>query len=357
MQDLPEIDLQIRTAGKEGSQMAEKNRKRKKAPEGRIHKFTLILFSVLFSLSLIVYLNEKVFKLEFIPTTAKIISLLSGEHHSTVSVADGEIAVHFIDVGQGDCELIVAGDTRVLIDSGERVYSGDVIRYISRLGFRRLDYIIATHPHEDHIGGMADIINEFSVGKIIMPEIPDSIMPTGGNFEDMLNVISQKEIDAEYSSVGMKLELGAGAVLEFLSPVHDDYSSLNNYSIACRLVHGKRSFLFTGDIERAAESDIVNSGEYIRSDVLKVAHHGSTSSSTPAFLEAVMPEYAVICVGKDNSYGHPKPEVLNRLWDIGCHNLLTTMAHGNIVFVSDGSTLKLHTDNYSPDSNEAEEAA
>ena len=125
--------------------------------------------------------------------------------------------------------------------------------------------------------------------------------------------------------------------------MHDDYSDLNNFSIVCRLVHGEESFLFTGDIERAAENDILNSGEYIRSNVLKVGHHGSTSSSTTDFIQAVSPEYAVICVGKDNSYGHPKQAVLDRLTKIGA-KIMTTMENGNIVFVSNGEGLRIYSD-------------
>lgn len=322
--------------------MAGERRRRGSQPANTGGKVMLVVFTVMFVLSLGIYLNEKIFKLEFIPTSAEIMGMLGGG--TTVTTADGEIAVHYIDVGQGDCELIVAGDTRVLIDCGEAEYSGRVINYISRLGFRRLDYIIATHPHDDHIGGMAAIMEEFSVGKVIMPEIPDSILPTSRHFEKMLDVIGSKNITAEYSRTGTEIKLDSGAVLRIIAPVHSDYSSLNNFSIACRLVHGNRSFLFTGDIERAAENDIVNSAEYLKSDVLKVAHHGSTSSSTPAFLEAVMPEYAVIEVGEGNSYGHPKPEVVKRLNSLGAQ-ILTTMECGNIVFVSDGEQLTIHTDN------------
>lgn len=333
--------------------MAGERRRRKSQPANTGGKVMLVVFAVMFVLSLGIYLNEKIFKLEFIPTSAEIMGMLGGR--TTVTAADGEIAVHYLDVGQGDCELIVAGDTRVLIDSGESEYSDRVINYISSLGFRRLDYVIATHPHDDHIGGLAAIMEEFSVGKVIMPEVPDSILPTGRNFEKMLDVIGRKNITAEYSRTGTEIQLGGGAVLRIIAPVHSDYTSLNNFSIACRLVHGNRSFLFTGDIERAAESDIVNSGEYLKSDVLKVAHHGSTSSSTPAFLEAVMPEYAVIEVGEGNSYGHPKPEVVKRLKGLGAQ-ILTTMECGNIVFVSDGEQLTIHTDNEITGS-ETEEAA
>ena len=177
------------------------------------------------------------------------------------------------------------------------------------------------------------------------------------NFEDMLDTIDRRGITAEYSRLGRTLDLGNGAVLEFLAPVHDDYTNLNNYSITCRLVHGNKSFLFTGDIERAAESDILNSGKYIRSDVLKVGHHGSTSSSTPAFIEAVSPKYAVIEVGEGNSYGHPKTEVVNRLLSHGC-SIYTTMDNGNIVFTCDGENFRIYTDQQTGDfRQDTEEAA
>lgn len=330
--------------------MAGERRRRKSQPANTGAKLMLVVFTVMFVLSLGIYLNEKIFRLEWLPTSAEIISALGGK--TTVTVAEGSVAVHYIDVGQGDCEFIVAGETRVLIDAGEPMYSSRVINYISRLGYRRIDYVIATHPHDDHIGGMADVLEEFNVGKVIMPEIPDNILPNGNSFEKMLDVIDRKNIQAEYSRTGTEIKLGSGAVLRIIAPVHSDYTSLNNFSIVCRLIHGSRSFLFCGDIERAAESDIVNSREYLKCDVLKVGHHGSTSSSTPTFLEAVMPEYAVIEVGEGNPYGHPKPEVVQRLKDIGAQ-VLTTEDNGNIVFVSDGENLRLHVEKEA----ETEEAA
>lgn len=323
--------------------MADKRQNRRNPRESAAGKVFLVVFTFFFVLSLGIYLNEEIFKLEFIPTSAELSAMLTGRN-TTVTTADGEISVHYINVEQGDCELIVAGDTRVLIDTGEAIFSNRVINYISSLGIRRLDYVIASHPHEDHIGGMADVLEKFTVGKVIMPEIPNSILPMTRNFERMLDVISRKKIDAEYSRTGTIIPLGNGAELQILAPVHDDYSDLNNFSIVCRLVHGENSFLFTGDIERAAENDILNSGEYIRSDVLKVGHHGSTSSSTADFIEAVSPKYAVICVGKDNSYGHPKQAVIDRLTKYGAV-ILTTMESGNIVFVSDGEKYSIYSDN------------
>ena len=323
--------------------MADKRQNRRNPRESAAGKVFLVVFTFFFVLSLGIYLNEEMFKLECIPTSAELAAMLTGRN-TTVTTADGEISVHYINVEQGDCELIVAGDTRVLIDTGEAIFSNRVINYISSLGIRRLDYVIASHPHEDHIGGMADVLEKFTVGKVIMPEIPDSILPMTRNFERMIDVISRKKIDAEYSRTGTIIPLGNGAELQILAPVHDDYSDLNNFSIVCRLVHGENSFLFTGDIERAAENDILNSGEYIRSDVLKVGHHGSTSSSTADFIEAVSPKYAVICVGKDNSYGHPKQAVIDRLTKYGAV-ILTTMESGNIVFVSDGEKYSIYSDN------------
>ncbi len=305
-------------------------------------KVLLVVFAVFMVFSLVIYANEVLFKLDFIPTSDDILYWLGGKN-SSVTVAEGNIAVHFIDVEQGDCELIVSGDTTVLVDCGEKIFSSRVIDYLKSQGIRKLDYIIATHPHEDHIGGMSDIMQSFAVGKVIMPEVPADLLPMGRNFEKMLDTIESRGIDAEYCRQGAKLDIGNGAEIEFIAPVHDDYTNLNNYSIVFRLVHGNRSFLFTGDVERAAESDILNSGQYLDSDVLKVGHHGSTTSSTPTFIEAVSPEYAVIEVGEGNSYGHPKGEVVNRLLSYDC-TIYTTMTNGNIVFVSDGENLTIHAD-------------
>ena len=269
-----------------------------------------------------------------------------------------ELKVHFLDVGQGDsCFIELPNKETMLIDAGESEYGDSIVTYIYGQGYDTLDYVVATHPHADHIGGMAEIMKEFTVGTVIMPEVPSDLLPMTQNFEDMLDTIDRRGITAEYSRLGRTLDLGNGAVLEFLAPVHDDYTNLNNYSITCRLVHGNKSFLFTGDIERAAESDILNSGEYIRSDVLKVGHHGSTSSSTPAFIEAVSPEYAVIEVGEGNSYGHPKTEVVNRLLSHGCA-IYTTMDNGNIVFTCDGENFRIYTDQQTGDfRQDTEEAA
>lgn len=324
--------------------MAGKHRRQsqKSMWENPAAKVLLVVFAVFMVFSLVIYANEVLFKLDFIPTSDDILYWLGGKN-SSVTVAEGNIAVHFIDVEQGDCELIVSGDTTVLVDCGEKIHSSRVIEYLKDQGIRKLDYIIATHPHEDHIGGMSDIMQSFAVGKVIMPEVPADLLPMGRNFEKMLDTIESRGIDAEYCRQGAKLDIGNGAEIEFIAPVHDDYTNLNNYSIVFRLVHGNRSFLFTGDVERAAESDILNSGQYLDSDVLKVGHHGSTTSSTPTFIEAVSPEYAVIEVGEGNSYGHPKAEVVNRLLSYDC-TIYTTMTNGNIVFVSDGENLTIHAD-------------
>lgn len=330
--------------------MEKERRSRKKDGDFRESigfKILIAVVAVVFVLSLCLYLNETVFRFEFLPTTAQMTAYLDGKN-SVINCSENEVAVHYIDVGQGDCQLIVAGETKILIDSGETIYADRVVNYLSRLGIRRLDYVIATHQHDDHIGGMSKILDSFKVGKFIMPEVRNDLLPMGNEFEDMLEVIERRGITAEYSQTGSSIRLENGAYLEFLAPVHNDYSALNDFSIVCCLVYGERRFLFTGDVQRAAESDLVNSGMDLSCDVLKVAHHGGTSSTTPAFVEAVNPQYAVISVGKGNSYGQPKTDVLERLNKHNCA-IYTTMHSGTIVFVSDGSQLTIYTGGSSGD--------
>ncbi len=258
-------------------------------------------------------------------------------------VADGEVQVHFIDVGQGDSELIVSEDFAILIDSGEREYAGTVYQYINTLGIKRLDYIICSHPHSDHIGGMYLIIEELDVGTVLLPEMTDDIIPTTSSYGNLLRSIEANGCELKTVKAGEDITLNDECRLEILAPVRN-YDDLNNYSIVCRFLHGQNSFLFTGDIESEAENDIIKSGAELNSDVIKVPHHGSNTSSTYYFLKKVLPDYAVFEVGASNDYEHPHKEPYGRYGDMSCKRFRTDL-NGTIVFISDGRTLKYVTEN------------
>ncbi len=295
----------------------------------------LVLCIVLFF-----FVNDSYLHISEIPSVDNILQTIGVMEKPVYSEADGDIVVHYIDVGQGDCSLIVSNDKNILIDCGEEEMASGVISYLRALNIKKLDYVIATHPHTDHMGGMYRILNSFDIGTVIMPELPDDMMPTSITLERMFDVIENKEINAEYAVAGDIIDVGSGGKLEIIAPVHNDYEDLNNYSVVTKLVHGVNSFLFTGDIERAAENDILNSRKDIRAKVMKVAHHGSTSSSILPFLKRVNPQYAVISVGVDNSYGHPKQEILDRLAEVNSQ-VITTSVYGNIAFISNGEDISL----------------
>lgn len=249
----------------------------------------------------------------------------------------GDITVHFINVGQADCALIITPESTALIDSGEHGTASTVISYIRRYGVTRLDYVIGTHPHSDHMGAMADILTEFEIGEFIMPEVAEDSVPTASFYSSLLDVIEDKGIKAVYSETGRTISLCENAELRILGPLGDGYSDLNDYSIVAKLVCGKVSFLFTGDMEQPAERELLENGAELSADILKVGHHGSGSSSGKEFIAAVNPSFAVISVGKENSYGHPSQSVLDRLAGFGC-KVLSTSDCGNIVFATDGIT-------------------
>ncbi len=285
-------------------------------------------------------MNDSYLHIHQLPTVDNILQTIGVMKKPVSSTADGDLVVHYIDVGQGDCSLIVSNDKTVLIDCGEEDRATGVISYLRALGIKKIDYVIATHPHTDHMGGMYHILDAFQIGTVLMPELPDDMIPNSINMERMLDVIERKDINAEYAVAGDVLDVGSGGKLEIIAPVHNDYEDLNNYSVVTKLVHGVNTFLFTGDIERAAENDILNSRKDIRAKVLKISHHGSTSSSISPFLRQVNPQYAVICVGKDNSYGHPKQEILDRLAEVNAQ-VITTAEYGDIAFVSDGDDISI----------------
>lgn len=249
--------------------------------------------------------------------------------------------VHFIDVGQGDCELIVADDgSAMLIDGGEKEYGSTVLEYIRDLEISKLDYIVATHPHSDHIGGLSKVISsEIEVGKVIMPYIPDEFVPTTKSYERLLTAIDDKGIEAEYSK-NQSFPFGGGMI----TIIQTEYSgdNYNNYSTLVKYEYKGSAFLFTGDLEATQEMQLVNAGTDIYADVLKVGHHGSATSSCQKFLEAVSPEYCVIeCDGV--SYNHPNPDVVSRLKK-NCETVLRTDKNGSVVFTCTDSGLSFDTE-------------
>ncbi|MDR2908408.1 MAG: MBL fold metallo-hydrolase [Oscillospiraceae bacterium] len=262
----------------------------------------------------------------------------------TVSGEEGAILeFHLIDVGQAQSILIIGPEKTVLIDGGENNQGDEVLRYLRDQGVSSVDLLIGTHPHSDHIGGLDDIIASLAVEEVTLPPIPGDITPTTDTYTDLLTAILERDIPFVTAAPGDRYELGEGAYLAVLAPA-GEYDDLNNISIVCRAVYGDTSFLITSDIERKAESDILEAGEALRSDVLVVAHHGSDTSSSEEFLRAVSPRVALISCGADNSYGHPHREVMERLESMDLL-IRRTDLDGTVLLVSDGENIRIETEN------------
>lgn len=272
----------------------------------------------------------------------------SGIPTSQSSPAAG-LKVHFIDVGQGDCILAEAEGHFMLVDGGENDQADRVIRYLKQAGVTGLDYVIGTHPHSDHIGGLDQVIDTFNVQAVILPPVEH----TSRTFEDLLDAISRKGLTVTPPVPGTSYPLG-DASFTIVSPLKDYGASLNNWSVGIRLVYGNNSFLMCGDAEREAEEDMAASGELLASDILKVDHHGSSTSTTDAFLKKVSPSYGVIQCGKDNPYGHPDKETMDKLKRAGCR-VFRTDEDGTVTAQSDGTHITWSTQSGSPGANEATE--
>lgn len=249
---------------------------------------------------------------------------------------DGHLAVHFIDVGQGDAIFIQTESHNLLIDGGDR--GNTVPKYLQSRGVNDIHIMIGTHPHADHIGGLINVMQEMEVLEVIDP----AVVHTTRTFEEYLTLIDQQDIRFTEGRAGMVREIGEGKDISILHPEDPHHMHLNDASIVARVSYGEVSFLFTGDAEEAAEREILDrSKQALRSTILKVGHHGSRTSTTPAFLEAVDPEIAVILCGAGNRYGHPHEETLYHLTSRGIE-IYRTDIHGNIVISTDGRNYHIH---------------
>ena len=259
---------------------------------------------------------------------------------SAPAAQENEVSVHFIDVGQAEAILIRSGKASALIDAGENDQGDLVLAYLREQGVKKLDLVIGTHPHSDHIGGMDTVIRGMDVGTVVLPDIPDAVVPTTKTFTDLLLAVAEKGLKITPAKPGKEFDLG-GATLTILAPTKP-YDDLNNLSAASRLDYGEVSFLFTGDMEAKAERDLLGSGQELAVTVLNAAHHGSSTSTTKELLAAAAPEYAVISCGLDNSYGHPHRETMTALKDAGVKAYRTDL-NGTVVFSTDGEEVHVDT--------------
>lgn len=250
------------------------------------------------------------------------------------------IVVNFLDVGQGDSEFIQLPDGKcMLIDASVSNASDKIIDFVSARGYTKIDYLVATHPHADHIGGMKAVVEHFDIGEIYMPKVSTNTK----TYENLLLAIADKGLSIHTAKAGTVAIQTNDLSAEFLAPIKTNYDNLNNYSAVLRLQYGNNVFLFMGDAENTVEKEILKNStkSILKADVLKVGHHGSKSASGFEFVSAVSPKISVIEVGKDNSYHHPHDKAINHLTEIGS-KILRTDLNGNIAVVSDKTEIAVY---------------
>ena len=269
-------------------------------------------------------------------------SVTTSEENPLINV-DGNLQIHFIDVGQADSILIKQDNNYMLIDGGNNEDGDMLVKYLKEQGVEKLDYIIATHPHEDHIGGLDDVLNEFDTDLVLMP---DKITTTK-TFEDFLLAIKNRQDVKNKNGENVTLKkvpkleekynLGNASFVIY-APNSSSYDELNNYSIVIKLSFGNNTFLFTGDAEKLSEKEMLDKNYDLKADVLKIGHHGSSTSTSDEFLEAVSPKYAVLSVGEDNSYNLPKKTVMDKFKNNNIP-VYRTDEQGTIILNSDGTNI------------------
>lgn len=250
---------------------------------------------------------------------------------------DDTLTIHFLDVGQGDCTLLVCGADAMLIDAGNNNQGSKVCRYLMDQGITKLRYVIGTNGDADHIGGLDVVLNTFDCETVIMPEAEKNNRTYG----DVLLAMEQNNYDKTLPAVGNSYDLGT-AVFTVLSP-KEYYEKDNNNSVCILLRFGERSFLFTGDAEEEAEQDMADGNISIKADVYKAGHHGSATSTTEAFLNEVNPSYVVISCGRDNLYGHPHEQVMEFLREKNVQ-MFRTDCQGNIILTCNGTEIAWSTE-------------
>lgn len=247
------------------------------------------------------------------------------------------LKVHYLDVGQGDSIFIeLPNNETMLIDAAESYQSENIINYLKNLNYKKIDYVIGTHPHTDHIGGLKDIINTFEIGKIYMPKV----VSTTKTYESLLMAIKDKNLKINTAKAGTSIIDTDALKINILAPTNSTYTELNNYSVVTKITYGTTKFLFMGDAEKLSENEIK---EDVTADVIKIGHHGSNTSSSIDFIKKVNAKYGIISVGLNNKYNLPKEETITN-WENSGTKIYLTSINGTITAISDGTNIKIESE-------------
>lgn len=265
----------------------------------------------------------------------------AGLSEAKTSIDEAAFSVHYIDVGQGDSELIKSKGGNILIDAGDTDHGETVAADLKKYNIKSLDYLITTHPHSDHIGGIPKAIENITVKNVIMPKLTEENTPTTKTYEDFLEAVANSKANVIEAKVGSQYTVG-DVKFTVLSPAEQS-SDLNNMSVVIKLEYKNTSFMFMGDAGYAAEDIMLKNGYDLTADVLKVGHHGSSYSTGKEFLTAVDPSLAVMSCGLNNIYGHPADKTINKLEKAGIEYKRTDK-NGTVVVISDGDKISVSTE-------------
>lgn len=247
------------------------------------------------------------------------------------------LKVHYLDVGQGDSIFVeLPNNETMLIDAAESYQSENIINYLKNLNYQKIDYVIGTHPHTDHIGGLKNIINTFEIGKIYMPKV----VSTTKTYESLLMAIKDKNLKINTAKAGTSIIDTDDLKINILAPNNSIYTELNNYSVVTKITYGTTKFLFMGDAEKLSENEIK---ENVTADVIKIGHHGSNTSSSIDFIKKVNAKYGIISVGLNNKYNLPKEETITN-WENSGTKIYLTSTNGTIRASSDGTNIKIESE-------------
>mgnify|MGYP003301853264 CR=1 FL=1 len=303
---------------------------KKKTNQIQIKVIIVIMFAIL-SLIGIEYKEIEEF---FNPTKSVINKVTAEESENIVLEGDSILQIHFFDVGQADSILLINNNETMLIDAGNNEDGNKIVSNIKKLGIEKIDYLVGTHPHKDHIGGLDNVISNFEIKNIYMPKVQTNTK----TFEDVLNAVESKNLKITTPKQGEKFTIGNTECEIMLegTETNKQQENLNLASIALRVTYKEQSYLFMADCEEENE----NSRTWPQTNVLKVGHHGSNTSTSKDFLNEVLPQISIISLGKDNDYGHPHQTTIDKLEKLGTLTYRTD-EKGNILLESDGKNNKI----------------